>query len=111
AVPMSIVWLIGRAKVDDAVMATIKPLGALFAFLVTWGVWTWIAWGRGNAQGIAALLLMLPVGLYALIAVVERSVLLAKAIRGFARTRSLSDVHGQILVHRQKVVEAVAIAA
>jgi len=111
AVPMSIVWLIGRAKVDDAVMATIKPLGALFAFIVTWSVWMWIGWGRGNAQGVAAVLLMLPVGLYALIAIVERGVLLAKAIRGFARTRSLSDLHGQILIHRQKVVEAVAIAA
>jgi len=110
AVPMSIVWLIGRAKVDDAMMATIKPLGALFVFFVTWGVWTWVAWGRGSAQAAAAMLLMLPVALYALIAIVERGVLLAKAIRGFAKTRSLSDVHGQILVHRQEVVEAVAIA-
>ena len=42
AIPMAAVWLIGRAKVDDAVMATIKPLGALFVFTVTWGVWTWV---------------------------------------------------------------------
>jgi len=111
AVPMSIVWLIGRAKVDDAMMATIKPLGALFVFLVTWGVWTWIALANGRLQGVAAALLLLPVGLYALIAIVERGVLLAKAIRGFARTRSLSDVYDQILVHRQNVVEAVATAA
>ncbi|MFV1999907.1 MAG: hypothetical protein ACC654_06020, partial [Acidimicrobiia bacterium] len=111
AVPMSLVWLIGRAKVDDAVMATIKPLGALFVFLVTWGIWTWVAWGTGRLQGSAAALLMLPVGLYALIAIVERGVLLAKVIRGFARSRSLSDVHGQMLMHRRNVVEAVAAAA
>jgi len=111
AIPMSIVWLIGRAKVDDAVMATIKPLGALSVFLVTWAVWVWIAWGNGGPQGIAGSLLMLPVGLYALIAIFERGVLLAKAIRGFARTRSLSDVYDQIVAHRQGVVDAVARAA
>ncbi|MCL1594596.1 MAG: 1-acyl-sn-glycerol-3-phosphate acyltransferase [Actinomycetia bacterium] len=111
AIPMAIVWLIGRLKVDDAVMATIKPLGALFVFLVAWGFWMWRGWGAGDFQGIAAVLLLLPVGLYAVIAFAERGILLAHAIRGFRRSRSLSDVYGQILVHRQAVVEAVASAA
>ena len=111
AIPMAIVWLIGRMNVDDAVMATIKPLGALFVFLVTWGLWMWSGWGAGEVQGVAAVLLLLPVGLFAVIALAERGILLGRAIRGFRRSRSLSDVYGQILVHRQAVVEAVAAAA
>ncbi|MDK1027257.1 MAG: 1-acyl-sn-glycerol-3-phosphate acyltransferase, partial [Actinomycetota bacterium] len=42
AIPLAIVWLIGRSKVADAMMATIKPIGAIFAFLVTWSLWTWL---------------------------------------------------------------------
>lgn len=34
--PMLVVWLIGRLKVADAAMATIKPLAGLFVFLLTW---------------------------------------------------------------------------
>lgn len=111
AIPMGAVWLIGRAKVDDAVMATIKPLGALLVFTVTWGVWTWFGLQAAAIQGAASALLLLPVGLFALIAIFERGVLLARAVRGFARSRSLSDVYDQILVHRQTVVASVAEAA
>ncbi len=108
AVPMGIVWLIGRLKVADAMMATIKPLGALLVFLITWGVWVWVGWRFAQLNGAASVLLLLPVLLFALIAIVERAVLLGRAVRGFARTRSLNDVYGQIRVHRQAVVEAVA---
>jgi hypothetical protein len=111
AIPMIIVWIIGRLNVADAMMATIKPLGALFVFLITWGFWAWFGWSVSGWDGFASVLLLLPVLLFALIAIVERGVLLARAIRGFSRSRSLNDVHGQIMVHREAVVEAVAKAA
>lgn len=111
AIPMMLVWLIGRLKVADAMMATVKPLGAILVFVLTWSVWAWIGWSAGGSTGLAAAFLLLPVLLFALIAIVERGALLAKAIRGFRRSRSASDVYGQITVHRQAVVEAVAQAA
>ena len=107
-IPMAIVWLIGRLKVADAVMATIKPIGALGVFLITWGVWVWIGVRYGGVGGAAAVLLLLPILLYALIAIVERAVLLGRAIRGFARSRSIDDVYDQIRSHRDTVVDAVA---
>jgi len=111
AIPMGIVWLIGRLKVADAMMATIKPIGALLVFIITWGFWVWVGWQAGGTSGLAAMLLLLPILLFALIAIVERGVLASRVIRGFARSRSFGDVYEQILVHRGAVVEAVAKAA
>ena len=107
-IPMLVVWLIGRLKVADAMMATIKPMGGLLAFMLTWGAWCFWGWSRGGPEGLAAILLLLPVYLFALIAWTERVVLLGKAIRGFTKSRSLKDVYGQIAEHRRAVVEAVA---
>jgi glycerol-3-phosphate O-acyltransferase/dihydroxyacetone phosphate acyltransferase len=107
-IPMAVVWLIGRLKVADAVMATIKPLGGLLVFVLTWGAWCFWGWSRSGLEGVAAILLLLPVYLFALIAWTERLVLVARAIRGFAKSRSLKDVYGQIAAHRGEVVEAVA---
>ena len=111
AIPMALVWLIGRMKVADAMMATVKPIGAILVFVITWGFWVWVGWSRSGADGAAGVLLLLPILLFALIAVFERGLLVAKAIRGFGRSRSFADVHGQIMDHRRAVVEAVAEAA
>jgi glycerol-3-phosphate O-acyltransferase/dihydroxyacetone phosphate acyltransferase len=107
-IPMLIVWLIGRLKVADAMMATIKPLGALLAFVVTWAVWIWIAWSRDGIEGAAATLLLLPLYLFALIALFERIVLLLRSIRGFTKSRSVKDIYTQMSHHREAVVESVA---
>jgi len=106
--PMLVVWLIGRMKVADAMMATIKPMGGLLIFLLTWGGWCMWGWSRNGLEGFAAIALLLPVYLFALIAWTERLVLAAKAVRGFTKSRSLKDVYGQIADHRRDVVEAVA---
>jgi hypothetical protein len=89
-------------------MATVKPLGALAIFAITWGVWLWIAFSRGGWESLAAMFLLLPVYLFALIAWFERVALLSRAVRGFSRSRSLRDIHGTIWAHRETVVEAVA---
>ena len=111
AIPMALVWLIGRLKVADAMMATVKPLGAILVFGITWGFWVWYGWSAAGFGGVASVLLLLPILLFALIAIFERGLLLAKAIRGFGRSRSLVDVYGQIQDHRRAVVDAVAEAA
>ena len=111
AIPMALVWFIGRLKVADAMMATIKPLGALLVFVITWGLWALFGWSAGGFSGFASVILLLPILLFALIAIFERGVLLAKAIRGFSKSRSFTDLYGQIQDHRRAVVEAVADAA
>jgi glycerol-3-phosphate O-acyltransferase/dihydroxyacetone phosphate acyltransferase len=108
AIPMAIVWLIGRLKVDDAMMATIKPLGAIFVFLVTWVFWLWRAWVIGGFEILAAMLVLMPFYLFALIALVERLTLLAKAVRSLLRSKSIKDVYEQVHEDREAVVEAVA---
>lgn len=114
AIPMSIVWLIGRLKVADAVMATLKPIGAILAFLVTWGVWMWIVIRSnttpsiGPLATIAVMSVLMPIYLFALIALFERTTLLAQALKSFARSRSIGDVHDALHEHRSAVVEAVA---
>jgi glycerol-3-phosphate O-acyltransferase/dihydroxyacetone phosphate acyltransferase len=111
AIPMALVWLIGRLKVDDAVMATIKPLGALFIFLVTWGFWLWRSWVSGGVEIFAAMFILMPFYLFAVIALAERFTLLARGIRSLVRSKSIKDVYEQVHEDREAVVEAVVLAA
>jgi 1-acyl-sn-glycerol-3-phosphate acyltransferase len=107
-VPMVLVWLIGRAKVDDAMMATVKPLGAVFVFSVTWSLWLWWIWATSGFGTFAAMLVLLPFYLFALIALFERLTLLFGAIRVLTRARSVTQVYEQLHRDRVDVVEAVA---
>lgn len=108
AIPMTIVWLIGRLKVADAMMATIKPIGAIFAFLLMWGFWAWRIWSDIGVEMLAATIVLLPFYLFALIALVERTVLLIGAIRSLTRASSIAEVYEQVHLDRTEVVEAVA---
>lgn len=106
--PMLVVWLIGRLKVADAMMATIKPIGGLIVFLLTWAGFTWWAWSNWGLGGASAMVLLLPVYLFALIALVERTVLIVRAAGGFAKSRGKGGLHEMVNDHRRAVVEAVA---
>jgi 1-acyl-sn-glycerol-3-phosphate acyltransferase len=108
AIPMAIVWLIGRLKVDDAMMATIKPLGAIFVFLVTWGIWAAFAFAAAGIELLAATIILLPFYLFALIALVERFALLFGAFKSLVRSTSINKVYEQVHSDREAVVEAVA---
>jgi hypothetical protein len=103
-VPMVGVWLVGKARVDPAMMATLKPGAAIVMFSVTWGIAAWAGWRWQGLAGVGAVLLLMPLYLYALVALVERGTLLARALRGRARTQ---DLHEGVLEHRGDVVEAV----
>jgi hypothetical protein len=108
AIPMAIVWLIGRLKVDDAMMATIKPLGAIFVFLITWGIWAGLIFSAAGLELFAATIVLLPIYLFALIALMERLTLLFGAIKSLARSASINKVYEQVHDDREAVVEAVA---
>ncbi|MCB1246894.1 MAG: 1-acyl-sn-glycerol-3-phosphate acyltransferase [Acidimicrobiia bacterium] len=108
AVPFALVWLIGRLRVSDAMMATVKPLGALAVFLLTWIGWVvWAFLNGGLGAGLAVGLLM-PVYLFAVIAWFERVVLLKRGFEGLFRSRRGAGLYEQIATHRRAVVEAVA---
>jgi hypothetical protein len=108
AIPMALVWGIGRLKVSDAMMATVKPLGSVAVFSVTWLCWIIVAWRVRNLETAFAAALLLPVYLFAFIALTERLGYLAAGFRGMFRSRSGAGVYEQIGLHRAAVVEAVA---
>jgi hypothetical protein len=54
--------------------------------------------------GVGAVLLLMPLYLYALVALAERGTLLARALSGRVRAENL---HDGVLEHRSEVVEAV----
>lgn len=54
-------------------------IGAIFAFLVTWSLWTWLGWRLGGVELAAATVLLSPFYLFALIALAERLSLLMGA--------------------------------
>ena len=107
AVPMLLVWLVGRLRVAPAMMATLKPIAAVLFFLVTWGIWVWRGAEQGGAVGAAAILVLLPVYLFAVIAFAERGSLLIRAVAGWRRARSASSLRDQIMDDRAAVVDAV----
>lgn len=107
AIPMLLVWLVGRLRVAPAMMATLKPIAAVLFFLVTWGVWFWRGAEQGGAVGAAAILVLLPVYLFAVIAYAERGSLLMRAFAGWRRARSASSLRNQIFDDRAAVVDAV----
>ncbi len=62
--------------------------------------------GRGQLSGVAAVLLLMPLYVYALIAVVERGTLVARAIVNRSKTGN-ADLHEGIIEDRTDVVVSV----
>lgn len=106
-VPMVLLWLVGRMKSAPAVMATVKPLAAMFFFGVTWGFFIWRVSTTESIPGAAIWVLLLPLYLFALLAIVERIQLIWGALRGWRRARG-AGLREVILHHRHDVVRAVA---
>ncbi len=105
-IPMAGVWLVGKARVAPAMMATLKPAAAIVLFSIAWGIAAWSGWTLAGFSGVAAVLLLMPVYLFALVALVERVTLVTRAIRNRAKS-ARSDLHESVLQHRTAVVEAV----
>jgi glycerol-3-phosphate O-acyltransferase/dihydroxyacetone phosphate acyltransferase len=106
-VPFALLWLIGRVKMDPAVAATVKPASAILLFSITWGIAGWQGWTWSGIEGVAAVLLVMPLYLYALFALVERGGLVLRAWRGWWRSHR-TDLYAGVQEHREAVVRAVA---
>jgi 1-acyl-sn-glycerol-3-phosphate acyltransferase len=102
-----LLWLIGRVKMDPALAATVKPASAIFLFMITWGIAGWSGWTWAGIEGVAAILLVMPLYLYALFALVERGRLIWRAWRGWRRSHR-GDLYAGIQEHRRAVVQAVS---
>jgi hypothetical protein len=109
AIPLLLLWLIGRIKMDPAVAATVKPGASIVLFLIAWGVAGWSGWTVSGVEGIAAVLLIMPFYMYALFAIYERGTLGWRAWRGWWRSRH-TDVYQGMVEDRRAVVEAVVAA-
>lgn len=105
--PFLILWLIGRIKLDPAVAATVKPGAAIVLFSITWGVAGWTGFTWSGLEGVAAILLVMPLYLFALFALAERGRLIWLAWRGWWSSNR-TDLYDGILEHRRAVVQAVA---
>ncbi|MDJ0790616.1 MAG: 1-acyl-sn-glycerol-3-phosphate acyltransferase [Acidimicrobiia bacterium] len=108
AIPLALVWLVGRLRVDDAVMATIKPASAILFFGIAWGIVLWRVTVESGLEGFFAFIVLLPIYLFALFAWTERVSLLYRALRGGFKARSIRQGYDLIRAHRRAVVEAVA---
>ncbi len=106
-VPFLLLWLIGRVKMAPAMAATVKPASAILLFGVTWGVAGWFGWTRSGIEGVAALLLVMPLYVFAVFALLERGRLVWRAWRGSWRSHR-TDLYEGVLEHRRAVVQAVA---
>jgi 1-acyl-sn-glycerol-3-phosphate acyltransferase len=105
-VPFFLLWLIGRVKMDPAMAATVKPAAAILFFSVAWGFAGWQGWTWSGIEGVAAVLLVMPLYLYALFALIERGGLVWRAWRGWWRAHR-TDLYVGVQEHRQDVVRAV----
>ena len=106
-VPFFLLWLIGRVKMDPAVAATVKPASAILLFSITWAIAGWQGWTWSGIEGVAAVLLVMPLYLYALFALIERGGLVWRAWRGWWRAHR-TDLYEGVHEHREAVVQAVS---
>jgi glycerol-3-phosphate O-acyltransferase / dihydroxyacetone phosphate acyltransferase len=105
--PFLLLWLVGRAKMDPAMAATVKPGAAIVLFGITWGIAGWSGWMWSGFEGVATVLLVMPLYLYALFALVERGGLIWRAWSGWWKGHR-ADLYEGVREHRRAVVRAVA---
>jgi len=106
-IPFVVLWLIGRVKMDPAMAATVKPGAAIALFGISWGVFGWLGWNWSGIEGLAAVLLVMPLYLYALFAVIERGRLIWRAWRGWWKANHSNPYDG-VQENRRAVVQAVS---
>ena len=106
-VPFLLLWLIGRVKMDPAMAATVQPASGILLFGITWGVAGRSGWMWSGIEGVAAVLLVMPLYLFALFALVERGRLVWRAWRGWRQAHH-TDLYEGVHDHRRAVVQAVS---
>jgi glycerol-3-phosphate O-acyltransferase/dihydroxyacetone phosphate acyltransferase len=107
ALPFLIVWLVGRRRMSPSLAATVKPVAAILAFGLMWGVVVWNVVGEWGFAGVAAAIVLLPVYLVATLFVAERLVLLWRALRHHLRVRHLGPPTAVLDDERRAVIDQV----
>ncbi len=107
-IPMVLLWLLGRLRVAPAVKATILPMGAILLFGITWGLTAWGADRLFGLEGVGAILLLMPIYLFAVIVLSERLALIWQSWRTWIRKGRAGNLKERILADRRQVVDAVA---
>ncbi len=107
-IPMLLLWLLGRLRVAPAVKATVLPMGAILLFGITWGLTAWGADQLFGLEGVGAILLLMPIYLFAVIVLSERLVLIWQSWRTWIRKGRAGNLKERILADRRQVVDAVA---
>ncbi|MGI9642841.1 MAG: 1-acyl-sn-glycerol-3-phosphate acyltransferase [Acidimicrobiia bacterium] len=110
AIPAALVYLVGRLPVRRSVLASAKPAVAFFAFGIAWGVVAWRFGAEYGPSGVAAVLLLMPVYLAALIILVERVELVYQALRSLRRRGRVGPLRDRVAADREAVIDAVAAA-
>jgi glycerol-3-phosphate O-acyltransferase / dihydroxyacetone phosphate acyltransferase len=105
-VPGLVLKAVGMIRAAPAMMATLKPMTAIVAFGITWGVVVWQAAARLGPGGGLAIALLLPVYGWAVIFVSEHASLLWRAFRSWRGTRSPGELHEVLADDRRRVIEA-----
>jgi glycerol-3-phosphate O-acyltransferase/dihydroxyacetone phosphate acyltransferase len=107
ALPLLVVWLVGRRRMSASLAATVKPVAAIGAFGAMWTVVAWSVLREWGAAGLAASIVLLPVYLTATLIVGERLVLAWRALRRHLRTRHHGPPTAVLAQERAAVIESV----
>ena len=109
-IPFLVVKAVGLLRVAPSMLATIKPVAAFVAFGITWGVLIWRATASTGWVAGAAVLVLLPVYLAAVVWFVERMTLLWNLVRRWRRRSRTESFAEHLVSHREALVEAVLAA-
>ncbi|MCP4303721.1 MAG: hypothetical protein GY788_02340 [bacterium] len=104
-IPYIAVKAVGLLRVAPAVKSTTKPLTAIVAFGITWGLAIWGALFDSGWRGALLATLLMPVYFGAVIVVQERLQTLWKSFQTWRRLRKASDSEDVIAAKRREVLE------
>lgn len=103
-IPYLLVKAVGLLRVAPAMMSTLKPVAAILAFGITWGIAVWGVARDSGWRGALLAILLLPLYLAATIVVVERVESLWTSFQTWRRLRAASSSEDLIEAERRKVL-------
>lgn len=106
-VPYMVVKAVGFLNVAPSVHSTIKPIAAIVAFGITWGLLIWQAWSTFGIAGAGAAMVLLPIYLAATMLFLERMSLLWRTIGRQGRAGRVGPSNVDLETERAAVVQAV----
>lgn len=109
-IPYLVVKAVGLLRVAPSVLSTIKPVAAIVAFGITWGIGLWTAAGQWGISGFFAGIVLLPVYAAAVVFVLDRAVMMWRLFRRWRAAHKSRGLTAELAAHHDRVVEAVLAA-